>query len=173
MGSKYCQYLPNKNNKNNEHELNEEKYSFLPYKEDPAENDEEIRLMEYDYPTSNNRNVFFDVEHQIKNIDNKELQGKVHKFIEAFSNSIDNCIPKSIDNPISPINFSFDKEEKKVFLEWIFGEFRIGFVISNESKCPFWFLVDVVRNCNTSGRLDNHNFENIIQYLLKYVLENT
>jgi len=164
--------------------LNGEKYENLPTNEkkskyvfklskENAESEEKTDFLYHQTFVLKN-DIFENINKGICDIHDDQLKEKLNKFIKGVSDIIDS-INIDGDIPIPPINFSFNQNDQAVFLEWIFSEFRVGFIVSADSEFPSWYLISIGDEEENSsyGKLSDEKFGSVITKILMYILGNT
>jgi hypothetical protein len=123
-----------------------------------------------------------DIDYLFELIDERiiELDVKTKKATEDIVYSIRESLlkysfDKFIECPLNPININID-EDGDVFLEWIFGGFRIGFVIEGTRKKSSWFLITTgdknLFNSTYDGKFNENNLSVIVSALVDFALRN-
>lgn len=129
----------------------------------------------YLYNLPKNINILSDIKDDISNITDKLLRNKVLEIILTFQKSIIHT-SKKLDNIgyLSPLKIN-KIDENTIIIEWIFKNFRIGFVIEIEINKSSWYIVSDanIENIDKSGLLQSYELNLLIDDLIDFVINNT
>lgn len=110
----------------------------------------------------------------LANLKNK----KVRQFTINLLHTLQKILIINIDRlcfsgSLPPLQFLLDKDDS-LLLEWIFKDFRIGFIIEpNVSESSWYFVSNSKMNeQSASGLLNVSDYEQSLHYLISFVLAN-
>ena len=101
----------------------------------------------------------------------KQIIKKICIVLEKNINKYSN-FEESIDL-LSPLKIN-EIEETSILIEWIFKNYRIGFVIDKKIDESSWYFVSnkELNGMNISGDLNEKNIDQIVEVLLNVVMRN-
>jgi hypothetical protein len=110
----------------------------------------------------------------LKNTERTDVSIKANEVLRLLQQKVETLLKYGITSYLPKIN-GFSIDDGSILLEWIFEDFRIGFSIENNGSESSWYLVSTKKygEINASGYISDHNFENIILWLLNFVLVNS
>jgi len=108
------------------------------------------------------------------NIKNENEQKQIQELITDLTELIIELNLSDYDVSRLPQIKSTILEDESALLEWIFLNFRLGFVIEKKRSDSFWYLVSKAKDTdsNSSGKLNVKDKKNIIKGLITYVILN-
>ena len=108
---------------------------------------------------------------KIENNNIKQIIKKICIVLEKNINKYSN-FEESIDL-LSPLKIN-EIEETSILIEWIFKNYRIGFVIDKKIDESSWYFVSnkELNGMNISGDLNEKNIDQIVEVLLNVVMRN-
>lgn len=126
------------------------------------------------YKLPNNADIFSQAIIEYQKIENSYVKKSTLKLLLTFQKTILNIL-KQIDfsGHLPPLILQF-LEDNSVLVEWIFKDFRIGFVIESDVAKSSWYLVSNsnLEEASASGILNLDNCELILQRIIEFVLLN-
>ena len=101
----------------------------------------------------------------------KQIIKKICIVLEKNINKYSN-FEESIDL-LSPLKIN-EIEETSILIEWIFKNYRIGFVIDKKIDESSWYFVSnkELNGMNISGDLNEKNIDQVVEVLLNVVMRN-
>lgn len=131
-------------------------------------------LNDYFYSFSSNLNIFEDVQKYLNYIENNQVKNFIIEFIQTFQKILKTIMDKEqIDNVLPPMRIT--QEDDAIILEWIFKDFRVGFIIENKVNESTWYMITNknLEEFSISGKLDQKDLSYTVLKIINYVLENT
>jgi len=112
----------------------------------------------------------------IESIVNPSVNEKVMQILNALNESIAN-IPdiNNLDRYLAKLHL-VEQEDKSILIEWIYKNFRIGFVVCEPVEDSYYFFVSHDDGTFVSKSVkinDNININSLAQDIVQYVVRNT
>lgn len=124
------------------------------------------------YSFSISTNLIEDALESIKETDNPAISGRAREMLTSIQDKIDTLIKYKIDLLTLPKIRAFNVDDGSILLEWIFNDFRVGFSIEQIESESSWYLVSNEKygETNASGFISENNFDNILLWLINFII---
>ena len=102
------------------------------------------------------------------------VKTKTLQILNTLNEAIMNIPDKdNINQYLSKLHL-VEQDDKSILIEWIFYNFRIGFVVCQPVEDSYYFFIsqEIDSFVSKSERIGN-NLNTIVQHILKYIIENT
>ena len=107
--------------------------------------------------------------------ENQTLGREARKFLSDIDEMIVSFQQFGFDLGYLPSLQGFNVEDGSILIEWIFGDFRIGFNIEPNPNDSGWYLVSNknLGEISASGYTSGIEIKNLILWLLNFILSNS
>ncbi|HPJ82086.1 MAG TPA: hypothetical protein PL103_07715 [Saccharofermentans sp.] len=124
--------------------------------------------------TSSALNVFENVNEGISSIENPDVKRFVVELMAEFLGVLAG-LAKSEETLVLPSIVMIVNDDKSVLLEWIFTDFRIGFLIYEATDRSVWYIVtnQNLEEFSKTGYLTHTSLRSTLDFLLQYALRNS
>lgn len=119
-----------------------------------------------------NINIFSHIEGEIPKVKNEKVKKNTILFIKKLKEILflqkDDLIVNDID--LKPISLG-ENEDGSVIIEWLFKEYRVGFLIGQDFIKSSWYVVSIMENNENynSGLLSSIDLTEFFNKILKNV----
>ena len=118
--------------------------------------------------------LFNEINMKFNKIENNNIKQIIKKICIVLGTNINKYsnFEESIDL-LSPLKIN-EIEETSILIEWIFKNYRIGFVIDKKIDESSWYFVSnkELNGMNISGDLNEKNIDQVVEVLLNVVMRN-
>ena len=127
------------------------------------------------FPVTIGANIIDNAFYKLNEVQNQVIVKQAKKLLFTIQKIVEKFLQYRFDLYYLPPLHTFLANDGSLLIEWIFGDFRIGFNIEQESSESSWYLVTNQKfgEISASGYISDEDNEKTVIWLLNFILVNS